>query len=56
MKTKEALADLEEISKLGIDEDDDFSKQAILLEQVISMSKLVLLTIHADLGAKPVIQ
>lgn len=55
-ETKEALADLEEISKLGIDEDDDFQEQAILLEQVIEHVKVCVLTIHADLGAKPVIQ
>ncbi|MGO2342833.1 YecA/YgfB family protein [Vibrio litoralis] len=52
-ETKEALADLEEISKLGIDEDDDFSEQAILLEQVIEHVKVCVLTIHADLAAKP---
>lgn len=55
-ETKEALADLEEISKLGIDEEDDLQEQAILLEQVIEHVKVCVLTIHADLGAKPVIQ
>ncbi|GLT14959.1 YecA family protein [Vibrio algivorus] len=53
-ETKEALADLEEISKLGIDEEDDFSEQAILLEQVIEHVKVCVLTIHAELAAKPV--
>ncbi|WP_105900861.1 YecA/YgfB family protein [Vibrio gangliei] len=52
-ETKEALADLEEISKLGIDEDDDLPEQALLLEQVIEHVKVCVLTIHADLGAKP---
>lgn len=52
-ETKEALADLEEISKLGIDEEDDLNEQAILLEQVIEHVKVCVLTIHSDLGAKP---
>lgn len=52
-ETKEALSDLEEISKLGIDEDDDMQEQAILLEQVIEHVKVCVLIIHADLGAKP---
>lgn len=54
-ETKEALADLEEISKLGIDEDDDLSEQAILLEQVIEHVKVCVLTIHADLAVKPAV-
>ncbi|MGV3001269.1 YecA/YgfB family protein [Vibrio sp.] len=54
-ETKEALTDLEEISKLGIDEEDDFSEQAILLEQVIEHVKVCVLTIHADLAVKPVV-
>ncbi|WP_086983032.1 YecA/YgfB family protein [Vibrio aphrogenes] len=52
-ETKEALADLEEIAKLGIDEEDDLNEQAILLEQVIEHVKVCVLTIHSDLGAKP---
>ncbi len=51
---KEALADLEEISKLGIDEDDDMQEQAILFEQVIEHVKACVLTIHAEFGQKPV--
>ncbi|MCC3817607.1 YecA/YgfB family protein [Vibrio parahaemolyticus] len=50
---KEALADLEEIAKLGIDEDDDFGEQAQLLEQVIEHVKACVLTIHAEFGARP---
>ncbi|WP_322803136.1 YecA family protein [Vibrio alfacsensis] len=50
---KEALADLEEIAKLGIDEDDDFGEQAQLLEQVIEHVKVCVLTIHAEFGARP---
>ncbi|WP_260260888.1 YecA family protein [Vibrio intestinalis] len=53
-EAKEALADLEEISKLGIDEDDDMQEQAILLEQVVEHVKVCVLTIHAELGQKPV--
>jgi uncharacterized protein YgfB (UPF0149 family) len=49
---KEALTDLEEISKLGIDEDDDLEEQAILLEQVIEHVKACVLTIHAEFGLK----
>ncbi|MDC5841578.1 YecA family protein [Vibrio europaeus] len=49
---KEALADLEEIAKLGIDEDDDLEEQAQLLEQVIEHVKACVLTIHAELGQK----
>ncbi|EGA71899.1 hypothetical protein VISI1226_03074 [Vibrio sinaloensis DSM 21326] len=51
---KEALMDLEEISKLGIDEDDDMEEQAQLLEQVIEHVKACVLTIHAEFGQKPV--
>lgn len=50
---KEALADLEEIAKLGIDEDDDMEEQAQLLEQVIEHVKACALTIHAEFGQKP---
>ncbi|EMW0565537.1 YecA family protein [Vibrio parahaemolyticus] len=50
---KEALADLEEIAKLSIDEDDDFGEQAQLLEQVIEHVKACVLTIHAEFGARP---
>lgn len=49
---KEALSDLEEISKLGIDEDDDMEEQALLLEQVIEHIKACVLTIHSELGAR----
>ncbi len=49
---KEALADLEEISKLGIDEDDDLEEQAQLLEQVIEHVKACVLTIHAEFGQR----
>lgn len=51
---KEALADLEEIAKLGIDEDDDLEEQAQLLEHVIEHVKACVLTIHAEFGQKPV--
>ena len=50
---KEALSDLEEIGKLGIDEDDDLNEQADLLEQVIDHVKACVLTIHAEYGLKP---
>ncbi|MCG9598309.1 YecA family protein [Vibrio sp. Isolate25] len=50
---KEALADLEEIAKLGIDEDDDMEEQALLLEQVIEHVKACALTIHSEFGQKP---
>ncbi|NOI20721.1 YecA family protein [Vibrio coralliilyticus] len=53
---KEALADLEEIAKLGIDEDDDMQEQAQLLEQVIEHVKACALTIHTEFGQKPVEQ
>ncbi|MGF1697743.1 YecA family protein [Vibrio kyushuensis] len=49
---KEALADLEEMAKLGIDEEDDIEEQALLLEQVIEHVKACVLTIHAEFGAK----
>ncbi len=51
--SKEALADLEEIAKLGIDEEDDLEEQAQLLEQVIEHIKVCVLTIHAEFGQKP---
>ncbi|MCR9909194.1 YecA family protein [Vibrio campbellii] len=50
---KEALTDLEEIAKLGIDEDDDLGEQALLLEQVIEHVKACVLTIHSEFGARP---
>ncbi len=50
---KEALEDLEEITKLGIDEDDDLEEQAQLLEQVIEHVKACVLILHAELGVKP---
>jgi yecA family protein len=50
--TKEALADLEEISKLGIDEDDDMQEQGDLLEQVIEHAKACVLIVHAEFGQK----
>ncbi|MGR5134185.1 YecA/YgfB family protein [Vibrio alfacsensis] len=50
---KEALADLEEIAKLGIDEDDDLGEQAQLLEHVIEHVKACVLTIHAEFGVRP---
>ncbi|MCA0934970.1 YecA family protein [Vibrio alginolyticus] len=50
---KEALADLEEIAKLGIDEEDDLGEQAQLLEQVIEHVKACVLTIHAEFGVRP---
>jgi uncharacterized protein YgfB (UPF0149 family) len=53
VESKEALADLEEMSKLGIDEDDDMQEQAMLLEQVIEHVKVCVLTIHTELGSKP---
>lgn len=49
---KEALTDLEEISKLGIDEDDDLQEQADILEQVIEHVKACVLIIHAEFGKK----
>ncbi|MGC9402545.1 YecA family protein [Vibrio genomosp. F10 str. 9ZC157] len=49
---KEVLADLEEMAKLGIDEDDDIEEQALLLEQVIEHVKVCVLTINAEYGVK----
>ncbi|MCK6264745.1 YecA family protein [Vibrio sp. ZSDE26] len=50
--TKEALADLEEMARLGIDEDDDIEEQALLLEQVIEHVKACVLIIHTEFGVK----
>ncbi|MGB2078916.1 MAG: UPF0149 family protein [Vibrio sp.] len=47
---KEALGDLEEIARLGIDEDDDMQEQALLLEQVIEHIKICVLTLSLELG------
>ena len=52
-EAKEALADLEEMAKLGIDEEDDLEEQAQLLEHVIEHVKVCSLTIHAEFGARP---
>ncbi len=53
---KEALRDLEEIAKLGIDEEDDMAEQAILLEQVIEHVKACVMTVHLALGSKQSIE
>ncbi|MBF9001646.1 YecA/YgfB family protein [Vibrio nitrifigilis] len=50
---KEALEDLEEIAKLGIDAEDDLEEQAELLEQVIEHVKACVLALHADFGVRP---
>ncbi|WP_117235721.1 YecA family protein [Vibrio maerlii] len=55
-EAKEALADLEEMAKLGIDEEDDLGEQAELLEQVVEHVKACALIIHAEFGTKPVNQ
>lgn len=47
---KEALSDLEEMAKLGIDENDDLVEQAQLLEQVAEHVKVCVLIIHATFG------
>lgn len=49
-QAKEALTDLEEIARLGIDEDDDMQEQALLLEQVIEHVKVCVLTLSLELG------
>ncbi len=49
---KESLTDLEEIARLGLDEDDDLQEQALLLEQVIEHVKVCILTLHAECGFK----
>jgi yecA family protein len=49
---KEAMGDLEEISKLGIDENDDLEEQADLLEQVLEHVKACVLTVHVELAKK----
>ncbi|EKO5200834.1 YecA family protein [Vibrio vulnificus] len=51
-EAKEALADLEEMARLGVDEDDDLQEQAELLEHVIEHVKACALLIHAEFGAK----
>lgn len=53
VEAKEALEDLEEIARLGIDEDDDLEEQAQLLEQVMDHVRVCVLTLHAEFGAKP---
>lgn len=47
---REALVDLEEIGKLGIDENDDLEEQAQLLIQVIEHLKACVLTIFCEYG------
>ncbi|EOX3389904.1 YecA/YgfB family protein [Vibrio cholerae] len=53
VEAKEAFEDLEEMSKLGIDEEDDLAEQAELLEQVIEHIKACVLVLHAEFGVKP---
>lgn len=47
---KEALVDLEEIARLGIDEDDDLEEQENLFEQILEHVRICALSIHAELG------
>ena len=49
---KEALGDLEEISKLAVDEDDDLKEQAELLEHVIEHTKACALALHAEFAIR----
>ena len=49
---KEALVDLEEIARLGIDEDDDIEEQESLFEQVLEHVHVCVLTIHLELGQR----
>ncbi len=49
---KEALTDLEEIARLGIDENDDLIEQASLFEEILEHVRICVLTIHAELGQK----
>ncbi len=49
---KEALADLEEIAKLAVDDSQDVDEQWGLLEQVIEHIKVCALTVHAELGER----
>ncbi len=46
----EALADLRDITQLGIDEDDDMEEQAVLFEQVTEHVRMCVLTCYAELG------
>ena len=48
----EALADLHEISQLGIDEDDDLEQQAALFEQVVEHVRMCVLSCHSELGQR----
>lgn len=50
----EALADLQEIAQLGIDEDDDMEEQAALFEQVVEHVRMCVLSCHSELGQRPV--
>ncbi len=49
----EALADLQEIAQMGIDEDDDMSEQAQLFEQVVEHVRMCAMTCFAELGQRP---
>ncbi|CAH0532620.1 hypothetical protein VST7929_00460 [Vibrio stylophorae] len=49
-EAKEVLADLEEIAKLGIDEDDDLEEQSMLFEQVTEHVKVCVLTLALELA------
>ena len=46
------LADLQEISQLGIDEDDDLEDQAALFEQVVEHVRMCVLSCHSELGQR----
>jgi hypothetical protein len=48
----EVLADLQEISQLGIDEDDDLEDQAALFEQVVEHVRMCVLSCHSELGQR----
>lgn len=48
---QDAIKDLEEISRLGIDQDDDLVEQQALLEQVKQYVKICVYTIYQECGA-----
>ncbi|WP_318476403.1 YecA/YgfB family protein [Photobacterium leiognathi] len=52
----EALADLQDIAQLGVDEDDDMEEQAALFEQVVEHVRMCVLSCHSELGQRPAVE
>lgn len=50
LEAKESLQDLDEISRLGVDEEESIAQQSQFLEQVLEHCKVCILTLYTEWG------